>query len=448
MRFAASLVLVRGYPDDTQVFLVRRRDDASFLSGFYAFPGGFVEPEDGDPVDPEAVCRRAAVREAHEEVGLRGVEPKALIPAGRWTTPPYLVARFETRYYILHAEHLSPKVPAGHGELAAGRWICPAEVLGRFRRGEILLAPPTLQIVRALAAERLEMLDDQKPRSASWAPIRPEIALFPLRTPTLPPATHTNCYVAGTRRLAVFEPAAGDPAEQQRLDAWLDRRIAEGARVECVVLTHHHGDHVGGVAHLAGRLGVPVVAHRETAALVDFPVDRLVDQGDVLDLGDVVFDVHHTPGHAPGHLCFVDRRTGSAIVGDMVAGVGSILIEPGDGDMATYLASLARLRELGPSCLLPSHGPVIGGARAKLTEYIEHRLDRERQVVEALAQGPADLATLTQRVYTDVPDAVKSGPDGGIAGRSLAAHLAKLHAEGRAVADGAIWRSVSAPGSC
>src|SRR5690349_21095708 len=97
-----------------------------------------------------------------------------------------------------------------------------------------------------------------------------------LRTPTLPPAAHTGCYVVGpstgTGALVVIDPASPYPEEQATLDAVLDREAAEGRRVAVIALTHHHGDHVGGVAHLAARLGCPVAAHAETAARVRFPV--------------------------------------------------------------------------------------------------------------------------------------------------------------------------------
>jgi ribonuclease/clavin/mitogillin len=135
----------------------------------------------------------------------------------------------------------------------------------------------------------------------------------------------------------------------------------------------------------------------------------------------------------------IDRGTGDAIVGDMVAGVGSILVDPDEGDMSHYLASLARLHARDLASLLPSHGPAIGAACARLAAYIEHRLDRERQVIAALAVGAADLKTLVERVYTDVPPLMKAGPHGGLAGRSLRAHLDKLRREDRARFDGTRW---------
>ncbi len=437
MKYAASLLMRRG----DEIYWVRRRDDLPFLSGFHAFPGGVVQQSDGDTaVDPDGACRRAALRETLEETGVDlGVDLDALRSVGRWRAPPYLVIALETRFYSIETD-AEPHVGPTNDELAEGEWIRPTEALARWQASEVLLAPPTFELLRRLANDAL---CDDEAEDPDFSPIRPHIDLFPVRTPTLPPATHTNCYVVGDTRLAVFDPASPYLDERARLDAYLDARIAAGAAVECLVLTHDHVDHVSGAVHLAERLGVPIWAHAETASRVDIPIARLLSEGDVIDLGDHLLDMVHTPGHAPGHLVFFDRATRSAVVGDMVAGIGSILVGPDDGDMGEYLDSLDRMRGLGFSCLMPAHGPVIGGATAKLTEYIDHRNGRERQAITALKQGAADIRTLVDRVYLDVPAMMKMGPQGGAAGASLRSHLDKLEREGRASVSDGVWTLTS-----
>ncbi len=458
----ASLMLIRR-PEDPEVFWVRRAPHDRFLSGFHAFPGGRVDPRDGR--DPEQAARHAALRETAEETGwLPGgrLEPalrakirsgagalpidvaaiaECMVPAGIWRAPPYLVTPFQTRFYGLIVDpSADPRVDPGDPELDDGGWIRPADALAAWDRSEVLLAPPTRWLLQALADGALTEPKRFAHQPPEDSPVSPAITLFPLRTPTLPPATHTNCYIVGRDELLVVEPAAGDPAEQARLDRFLDARVAAGARVKGIALTHHHHDHIGGVAHLARRLKLPVMAHRLTAERIEHPVDVLLDDGDSIALkGGPTLDVVHTPGHAVGHLCFIARVTREAIVGDMVAGIGSILVEPDEGHMGQYLDGLRRLRGLGLRCLLPSHGPAIGGADHKLEEYVAHRLDRERQVLDALALGPADLKTLVDRVYTDVPPIVKAGPNGGLAGLSLRAHLDQLAREGRAQIAGGTW---------
>ena len=123
------------------------------------------------------------------------------------------------------------------------------------------------------------------------------------------------------------------------------------------------------------------------------------------------------------------------VAGDMVAGVGTILVEPSEGDMRAYLASLERMKALKPTRLLPAHGPVIAEPADRLDFYVQHRLWREQRVLLALADhGPATSAALVRHAYADVPAAVHP-----LAERSLVAHLVKLEGDGHAGRDGDTW---------
>jgi glyoxylase-like metal-dependent hydrolase (beta-lactamase superfamily II) len=255
---------------------------------------------------------------------------------------------------------------------------------------------------------------------ATLAPVAPGIRVLALRSPTLPPAAHTNVYLVGPEAgpVAVIDPGSPYPDQQ----ALLDRALAD-VPAAAILLTHHHGDHIGGAMALARRWSIPIAAHAATARRLTgrVTVTHTIEDGETAYGATAIF----TPGHAEGHLCFA---VGDAtIAGDMVAGVGTILIDPGEGDMAVYLASLQRLLARPPMMLLPAHGPMIPDGHGKLREYLAHRRKRESRVAAALRERPRSLAELVAEAYDDTPSKLW-----GLAERSLLAHLVKLARERRA----------------
>jgi endoribonuclease LACTB2 len=263
------------------------------------------------------------------------------------------------------------------------------------------------------------------------------VTLFPARTPTLLPATHTNSYALGGRDVLLVEPATPYEDEQRAWLAWARELGSTGRNLVAIVATHHHPDHVGGAALLSRELGLPVWAHEETATRIDVPVARRLADGDevmLAGLRDEVWRVLYTPGHAPGHVCLFEPRSRTAIVGDMVASVGTILIAPGDGDMAVYLEQLERLASLDASLALPAHGEPIDEPTKLFERYVLHRNMREAKIVTAMtmaapeAQDGVTSIELVPAVYDDVSPAIWP-----IAKLSIDAHLEKLEREGRIV---------------
>lgn len=263
------------------------------------------------------------------------------------------------------------------------------------------------------------------------------VALFPARTPTLPPATHTNSYALGGREVLLVEPATPYEDEQRAWVEWAREIGSSGRTIVAIVATHHHPDHVGGAALLARELGLPVWAHELTASRIDVPVARRLVDGDELFLRgpiDASWRVLHTPGHAPGHVCLFEPRSRSVVVGDMVASVGTILIAPGDGDMAAYLEQLERLAALDATVALPAHGEPIDTPTQVFERYVQHRKMREEKIVAALSAACASegdnagvtATDLVASVYDDVSPAVWP-----LAKLSIDAHLEKLEREGR-----------------
>ncbi len=425
-RSAAAVILYRESPE-LEVFWVRRSRKMMFMGAHFAFPGGQVERGE-EIVD-------CAVRELAEELGVR-VDSGELMSAGRWVTPVFNPRRFDTCFFLARCpDGQEPRCDTP--ELDFGEWIRPVAAMARWGEGSIMMAPP---IGHALAT-LTDGLDDIQSRitvdpRARGANIpvfefRKGIVVVPVRTPTLPPATHTNCCIVGGDELIVIDPASPYPEEQERLDGVLERMTSGGRRIREVWLTHRHSDHIGGANHLGERWGVPIAAHEITAKEIagNVKIDRFLSDGDVVDLsGDPGWSLRvvHTPGHARGHVCIFEERCGSLITGDMMAGVGTIVIDPPEGHMGTYLDSLRRMEELEPSVLFFAHGPASATAPEKLREYIDHRIERETNIFKAWRSGKTTPDEIVPEVYTDVHPKMW-----GLAERSVSAHLEKLQEEGR-----------------
>ena len=219
----------------------------------------------------------------------------------------------------------------------------------------------------------------------------------------------TNSWVVGREPAYVVDPG---PALPEHLDRLVEAVRARGG-LGGIALTHDHGDHAGAVSALRERLPAPVAAARGA-------VDVALADGDRFGPLRAIA----TPGHATDHLAFVRGR--ACFTGDAVLGEGSVFIAPEPGALAGYLAALERLRELDLAVLCPGHGPPVWDAAAKLSEYVAHRRDRERRLVDALAAGGRSVSELLDAAWDDVP-----APMRPVAAITLAAHLDKLDEEGR-----------------
>lgn len=485
MRQSSVIVPTRGTGSKLEVFWSQRHVDLAFLGGFWAFAGGSLDPGDETlPLTsapprgcPGAAHYGCAARELFEEMGLlvtdRGVrhvsedpglrrlreltaapgefaaalaargeriDVERFLPLGAWVTPEWFEIGHDSEFFALHltsdedarfGDRLADDLLAA--ELASGEWIDPEEALWSWRAGTKLITPPIRYLLEAFAGE--ESVDDVELDADgvaltydAWLATS-GIYLVPLRSLTLPPATHTNCLIVGEDRFVVIDPGSPFEREQELLQLLLDQMVADGRHFEAVVLTHHHPDHIAGVEALQARYGAPLWAHGETASRVDFATARCLEQGDTIDLGPDSLECHHTPGHAPGHLCFFHPRTGGLIAGDLVASSGTILVNPPDGHMGAYLDSLQRMRDLAARTLYPAHGWVVTNPADRLDFYIRHRLQREDKVHAALVRfaKPATPADLVPDAYDDAPAAVWP-----LATRSAEAHLIHLVEIGRA----------------
>ena len=364
--------------------------------------------------------------------------------AGRWVTPPFSPRRFDTLFFVVRCPRKQePRVLTG--EFDEGEWTSAREAHARWQRSEIMAAPPVVHAVRTLAGGLTDDLFDRflSVPQAHRRPVRaieflPGFVCFPLRTPTKPPATTTNCYVVGTNDFIVVDPGSPYEDEQAALAEFVRGLLAEGRVLREIVLTHQHPDHVGGVEHLREQLGgsAPVAAHRLTARALGgrVRVERFIEDGDIIELGGeppIHLRALHTPGHTRGHLSLYEERAGALLTGDNIVGAGSVLIDPPEGNVRDYLATLERYRALPRLvALFGGHGPAVGSPRAKIDEYVAHRLKRERDILAAVRAGAGTPAETVARAYADVHPRMRE-----LAERAVLAHLEKLEEDGLVTRD-------------
>jgi glyoxylase-like metal-dependent hydrolase (beta-lactamase superfamily II) len=241
--------------------------------------------------------------------------------------------------------------------------------------------------------------------------------------PSLMTGPGTNTYLVGIDEVAVIDPG---PDDAGHIEAIVGASMRE--RVRWILVTHHHADHSSGVRRLKEATGAEIVAFGPPkSARADWAPDRKAKDGEVIEGTEWGLEVLHTPGHASDHLCFFLEEERVLFTGDTVLSGSTTVINPPDGDMAAYLQSLERLRKRRLARLCPGHGDVLDEPKVILGEYIAHRLEREKQILEILSAGPTKVPDLVAKIYVDVPEGLHEW-----AARSVLAHLQKLKAEGRA----------------
>jgi len=233
----------------------------------------------------------------------------------------------------------------------------------------------------------------------------------------------TRTYLVGESRLAIVDPGPPQPNHIAEIE-----RAVGDRTVEAVCLTHAHADHAEGALHVALRLGAPITGGSETLDRLDIDGRRLVDGDSIeIDSGETRLEALHTPGHSGDHVSYLWHPARALFTGDLVLGEGSSMIAHPDGSVGDYLASLDRLISLRPALLLPGHGEPIRDAGAKLEEYRDHRLDRHRQIVEAVTvHGARTVPEIRSRVYGELSD----DRIGKAAELSIRAHLEYVRSSG------------------
>lgn len=250
------------------------------------------------------------------------------------------------------------------------------------------------------------------------------VSRIPVETATRGPGGRTNAYLLGSDAALLVDPAA-------RTDA-LDSAVSD-RDVSSIALTHHHPDHVGGVADYADRCGATVWTHRTHADAFEDATgvapDRTFRPGDYIDVGDQSVQVRDAPGHAREHVTFEWGE--GALVGDLAVVAGSVVVGGPEADMRSYLTSLRRLHARAPETMYPGHGPVIEEPRETLERLVVHRLEREARVRAAVESGASTLEEVLELAYDKDLGGVRD-----LARATVVCHLEKLAVEGDVDWDG------------
>lgn len=229
--------------------------------------------------------------------------------------------------------------------------------------------------------------------------------------------------LTGTQTYLLGDTAVLDPGPL--IDSHVQALRAAMPNLRTILITHRHGDHAPAAVPLKELTGAEILAPHNV--LDDSVVDRRVSGGDSLIIEGTRIDVIATPGHTEEHVCYLTAG-GDLFTGDTILGTGTTAIFPPDGHMGDYMRSLDALRARNPKRIYPAHGPVRDDAIALIDQYIAHRLERERQILEAIAAGATTTAEMRARIYPVLDERLH-----GAAEIQIEAHLIKLREE-RAIA--------------
>ena len=270
------------------------------------------------------------------------------------------------------------------------------------------------------------------PELPRYAELAPGVRRLLAPNPSMMTGPGTNTYLFGVAEIAVIDPGP-------EIDAHIDRIIeAADAPVRWVLATHTHPDHSPGAMALAARTGAEVLgrpAPEHGPQDRSFRPTRVLADSDTLVTAEFTLEAVHTPGHASNHLCYRHTATNWLATGDQVIDGSTVVINPPDGDMSDYIESLERLKVMDCDALLPGHGGRIEDPGRAIDRIIEHRLLRERKVLDAVRQHPGlRPRELVPYVYQDVSPHLFP-----LAERSLLAHLLKLEKDAAVVCEGDAW---------
>lgn len=414
-----------------------------------------------------------------EQLAAAGARPAldAVHALAHWITDRDLPKRFDTWFFVARMPEGQQPDADGHEQFEPV-WVSPADALARHEKGDFNIIFPTIRTLRMLRDFRsvAQVIDHCRTQQQVWTscpragltgdrverftedetaygelelvspdgrithrldwqheravPLARNLQRLTAPNPGRMTGPGTNTYLVGDNDCGflVIDPGPDDFSHIARIHALV------GERLQAIICTHAHQDHSPGAAPLKSLTGATIMG-RQTGPHFNpewaFTPDRVLRDGDRIQIGDTTLRVIHTPGHTEHHICLLMEEDEILISGDHILNGSTTVITPPDGNMRDYLQSLERLRGERFDLIAPAHGHVLGRAQHEIERLIAHRFKRENKVIDALlAHSHGTLDELVELAYDDTPRVMY-----GAAKRSLLAHLLKLREDGRAECD-------------
>ncbi|MBT3983358.1 MAG: NUDIX domain-containing protein [Bacteriovoracaceae bacterium] len=423
---AVSLVLQR----DSKYFVVVRKNSLLQWPGYTSFPGGKIASGESD--------HEALKREAFEELEIDLDDSCLFGPPQKVTcllSPKFFPIRVENTLYRVEVkkdiELDVTKISREHNEHSEGKWMLPSEVLNEYHQGLRLMVYPMKRFF-----EGADLPDTITPTWATGTLPTLEFlgGIFQIIVPSysIPPAEHTNCFFLGD---VLIDPS---PKDRDSFDLLVN--TVKDLPLKKIFITHHHPDHHQHAPDLARKLGIPIFISQDShSRALSKKGDHyfegveivLSKDGDILTVwNDKDVIVMSTPGHDRGQLGLYPRQAGVAqtpewfIVGDLIQGIGTVVIGGEEGNMKSYMTSLEKVMELSPQFIFPSHGFPTGGINRIKTVY-NHRIMREGQI-KRLHDTGHDSDQIYDEIYPSLDRRLKV-----LAMENIKKHLEKLKEEGK-----------------
>ena len=438
-----SVVAVITY--EGQVFIGHRQVYLKAFPGYLSFPGGKIDKEDStEPYtcqflrDHHPQIMRGLCREIQEEIkfdleqSIGNNQVSQFTKIGEALTPPITNLRFHTYFFHIKLK-VKPKFFVSKSEFKFANWTFYENLILDFQKGKNLLAPPTLKVLKFLnnkekAPFYFEGVQKDKLLVLEFISGMKQI---PVKSDTLLPATHTNAFILGDKSKGVFliDPS---PNSRDELDKLMN--TLSDYKLDGMFLTHHHPDHYEHSNKIAKLLKVPIFLSKDSfnricdSRSVDYfkgVQTKFVSQDQVLTTwkGREIF-VCEIPGHDKGHLGLAPRSMEWFLVGDLIQGIGTVVIAEPEGSMKEYFNTLKKVIALNPKIIIPSHGLPLG-TTFRLCETLKHRQMREEQVFNLVKENK-NSEQILPIVYENIPPELHK-----YAIKTIESHITKLKEEKR-----------------